>query len=112
MSKVFIPQIPTFLKEGQFVPKYDLKEAGQWGEVVPLFKSGNIRSSDLASAHRSIVDRMGKDYTDNDFLLLMGDPVAQAMMVATAAQLVSTIKVLKWDRHNHLYYVQSFDVTY
>jgi hypothetical protein len=112
MSKVFVPQIPTYRKGGVFVPKYDLSKAEKWGTVVPLIKSGNVRASEVASAHRSIIAKMDEEFTDEDFLLLMGDPVAQAMMVSSATQLTDVIKILKWDRHGSLYYVQSFDVTY
>lgn len=113
MSKVFIPQIPMVKGPGRlYVEKYDLTSARAWGEVVPLVRSGNIRTEELGGVHRAMLEVLDKQFTDEDFLLMMGDPTAQAMMVSIATQLTGTLRLLKWDRQNAAYYVQSFDVTY
>lgn len=113
MTKVFIPQIPTRRnEEGIFVPKYDLTSASLWGVISPILPPGNIRHNEVASAHRTIVLALESGFSKDDYILLMGDPLAQAMVVATIAQQTDIIKILKYDRHNRVYYSQQFDVTF
>lgn len=44
------------------------------------------------------------EFTSDDFLLLIGDPVFIGAAVAMASVKTSVVKVLKWDRFEKIYY--------
>jgi hypothetical protein len=51
-------------------------------------------------------------FSDSDFLLAIGDPIAIGMSVAIAAGFNSgKIRMLKWDRQEHRYYALEADLT-
>ena len=55
--------------------------------------------------------RMLKDFSDNDYLLLTGDPA----MIGVACSVVSEVnngkyKLLKWDRQERQYYPISINI--
>ena len=53
-----------------------------------------------------------RSFSDSDFLLAIGDPIAIGMSVAIAAGFNSgKIKMLKWDRQEHRYYALEADLT-
>jgi ABC-type sugar transport system substrate-binding protein len=53
-----------------------------------------------------------RSFSDSDFLLAIGDPMAIGMSVAIAAGFNSgKIKMLKWDRQEHRYYALEADLT-
>lgn len=98
--RVFIVQQPSqFDSDARgWRPKFDISPARQWGKLVLVLGPGNIFEDRLAAAvaHMEIVFA---SYTDRDYLLALGDPVA----IAAAAMIASNttggvVKVLKWDR--------------
>ena len=52
-----------------------------------------------------------KDFSDNDYLLLIGDPAIIAVCGAIAAEVNGgRFKVLKWDRNDKRYYDLEIDL--
>ena len=82
----------------------NLLPATRYGELsVLLTESNNIGFSAgfVCNALRSKLSR----FCDDDYLLLIGDPVVIGIAVATAAQWnQGRVKMLKWDRQEHCYY--------
>ena len=53
-----------------------------------------------------------KGFSDDDYLLLMGDPVAMALAASIAARHnQGRVKFLKWDRFERMYFAVETDVS-
>lgn len=83
--------------------------ARQFGDMTVLLPDGEIVLSPGPTVRK--LKRRLQDFSDTDYLLLMGDPVAIgiACMVAGEAN-QGRVKLLKWDRQNHCYYPVNVDV--
>lgn len=105
MIRVFVVQQPSVFdrRKGHFVPKLDLTPAAAFGVLVFLLPPGNIYLQRLATA----VDQLRAglaSFTQDDFLLTLGDPVAIAAATMIAAQRTAgRLKLLKWDGHGKIY---------
>jgi len=84
-------------------PKYSVLPASEYGELKVLLPPGQIM---LATAPTvSLLRKNLRDYSDDDFLLAMGDPIAIGLAVAIAANNNGgRVKMLKWDRRELRYY--------
>lgn len=88
----------------QEAPGRNLLPATDYGTVIVLLPPGNVAYSSAPTVRR-LREKL-KDFNDNDYLLLMGDPAAIAMAGAVASDNNrGRIKLLKWDRQEHRYYV-------
>ncbi len=59
----------------------------------------------------AIIDPTTKDFSDSDFLLAMGDPVAIAIASIVASDINNgRLKILKWDREHRAYYPVEIDI--
>ncbi|MEE8608966.1 MAG: hypothetical protein V3S55_15285 [Nitrospiraceae bacterium] len=100
MSKVYVVQRPAYydkVKRG-WVNKYDLSPAKEYGELVFLLRPGNIYKDELAGAVVQLLEVL-KDFTTEDHLLAVGDPVAIAATVLVAGRMTGgSVSLLKWDR--------------
>ena len=77
--------------------------ARQYGELSVLLPQGDVVLSAGPTTRK--LQRLLKDFGDNDYLLLMGDPVAIGLACAIACDVNrGRYKALKWDRQNHVYY--------
>jgi hypothetical protein len=57
------------------------------------------------------LERLLKDFNDNDYLLLSGDPQIIFMVGAVIAKVNNgRAKSLKWDRQENTYYPLEFDL--
>lgn len=98
MSRVFIVQRPAYLdrSSGDWVLKYDLSAAAEFGELVDIMPVGPSFwdiSTIVASAEKAL-----EDYDFNqDHILAMGDPVAIAAAALIAGK-SGGVSVLKWDK--------------
>lgn len=93
--KVFIPQERS---------EFDLTPALEWGELVVLNHGGDVYH-DASGMIREMKQKLA-NITSNDFILMIGDPIAIGAAVATAAGLLDgTVKCLKWSRRNRRYLV-------
>lgn len=100
MSKVFIVQRPAYFDSirGGWVNKYDFTPASYYGDIVFLLPHGNIYRSKLQGVIE-VLNKSLANFTTNDFVLMIGDPVA----IATTIMIASTktngcINILKFDR--------------
>lgn len=101
MARVFVVQE---------MPGRNILPARKYGELLALLPS----NSQVLLSPGPTVERMRralKDFCDDDFLLLSGDPVAIgiAMMVAGDRNL-GRVKVLKWDREEGVYFPIEIDL--
>lgn len=101
MSKVFVVQE---------VPGRNITNAFDFGEVEVLLSPGVhvvLSPGPLARVMRQKL----VNYTDDDFIVPIGDPAGIAMAAAIASQVNNgKFKLLKWDRENERYYPVSIDV--
>lgn len=81
--------------KGELVPKFDVSPAQEYGEIVYLLSptaSPFRPDSLLGELHEKL-----KDFTPDDYLLLIGSPVIIGLAVAIAADYTDgEVKVLQW----------------
>ena len=88
----------------------NIRSAEKFGELkvcLPDNKQIILSSGPLAFRLQQTL----KDFNDNDYLLLIGDPAIIAVCGAIAAEVNSgRFKVLKWDRNDKRYYDLEIDL--
>ncbi len=104
MNKVYVVQNQHRWDKHQkaFVPKYDFSPAGEYGEMVDLlsptaapFRTDSI----IAELHEKL-----RDFTEDDYLLLVGNPVLIGISLAIAADYNhGDINVLQWSGKDRKY---------
>lgn len=100
MNRVFVVQRPAyFCRERKgWVNKYDLSPAEKHGKLIFLLRPGNIYKDKMQGAIENLQELLA-DYTENDCLLAIGDPVAiSAAVLVAASKTGGSIKMLKFDR--------------
>ena len=81
--------------------KFNIISAKRYGELVPVFEEGKQIMLSPAPAIKKL-NYILKDFNDDDYLLLMGDPSAIGIACAIAAtQNRGKFKCLKWDRREY-----------
>jgi len=71
---------------------------------MTVFIVQEMRGRDITDTVRRMIRKLSK-FTDDDYLLLAGDPAGIAIASALAAQHnMGRFKVLKWDRLEQRYY--------
>lgn len=107
MSKVYVVQVPARRSgpRGAWEEKYDLSPAEHFGELVRLLPYGNVPADPRPTLDSLYVGLADFDQVE-DFVLLLGDPVAcaQAVNCLTIKLGVKPFNVLKWDRREQRYY--------
>lgn len=99
-GRVFVVQRPAFYDRDKrgWVNKYDISPARKFGRLVYLLRPGNLYRDQLASALDSLREDL-KDFSEEDHILAIGDPVAIAAAVMTAARSSGgRVSMLKYDR--------------
>ena len=102
--RIYIPHEPCRWDAAvqSCVPIYDLGPATKHGTLTPLLPRGPLTLSS-----REVVAKLREqlqDFTDDDFILCIGDPVIVASACMVAAQINGDYaKVLRYDRHNKEY---------
>lgn len=87
----------------QEVPGRDILDATKFGELKLMLPQGDVVLSTEPTIHR--LRKALANFTDADYLLLLGDPVAIGMATAIAAEMnQGVVKMLKWDRRRFCYY--------
>lgn len=83
--------------------------AGAFGELKVLLPDGQIVLSPGPTINK--LRRGLKNFTSEDYLLLIGDPIAIALASMVAAELnVGRVQFLKWDRQERVYYPVKVDL--
>ena len=88
----------------QEMPNRDILSAEKYGELVPILPPGyQLILSPGPTVQK--IKKVLKDFNDEDYLLLMGDPslIGGACSIA-AKNNIGKYKVLKWDRERRKYY--------
>ena len=93
----------------QEVPGRNLVPAHKYGDLELLLPA----KTKLMLSTGPEVNRLKRkllDFSDDDYLLLMGDPAAIGICCAIAAQKNGRYSVLKWDRQHMTYYPVAFSL--
>jgi hypothetical protein len=106
---VYVPQEPRKRDGDNWRPLYDLSPALKFGVINILLPHGPTLL-DVGLMVAGLKEKL-KHITEDDHILLIGDPVAIAATVLVAGQLTGgKVKLLKYDRNEKLYNVVSFAV--
>lgn len=84
------------------VPKHDLTPAAVYGQLEVLINRNNIgiAAQPLVAELRHLL----RDYTDEDYILAVGDPVAIGLAISVASEMNrGRVNILKWDRQTRKY---------
>ena len=97
---VYIPQVMD----------YNVRSAEKFGDLKVMLPDN--KQMILASGPITFkLKQELKDFSDNDYLLLIGDPAIIAICGALAAKVNNgKFKVLKWDRNEKKYYDLEIDL--
>ena len=102
MSKVYLIQEIPGTAKGE--PKYNILGAQKYGEIktiLPEFSQMILSPGPLIHKLRTLL----KDYTEEDYLLLSGDPAIIGVVCSVVADITNgKYKLLKWDRQEKTYY--------
>ena len=101
MNKVFVIQER---------PERNIVSAQKFGQLTPIISS---RKQVVLSAAPtiSIMKKVLKDFNDDDYLLLMGDPAAIGIACSIASDIKrGRYKLLKWDKQEMMYYPIQIDL--
>ncbi len=110
MRKVFVTQEKARKVNGVWTPEFDLSPAAEYGELEVLMPPGSSFFAPVPTI-RALKEKL-KDFTDEDFLLPIGDPsilVAAAMIAGQ--QNHGRVKLLKWDRFQQTYIPVQLDIS-
>ena len=97
---VFIPQVMD----------YNVRSAEKFGDLKIMLPDRKLMI--LASGPLTFeLQKHLKDFNDNDYLLLIGDPAIIGLCCAIASDFNNgKFKVLKWDRNDKRYYDLEIDL--
>ena len=85
-------------------PYISVLSAADYGEIVVLFESGQQIMFSPQPAIRKLKRKL-KDFNDDDYLLMMGDPAAMGIACCVAAEMNrGKFNILKWDKKAQRYY--------
>ena len=102
MSKVYIVQE---------MPNHDIASAMSYGKMEVLLPSNTQIAFSTVPAIRRLRNKL-REYGNNDFLLLTGDPVAIGLACSIAALYnAGRYTALKWDRREKVYIPVRIDIT-
>jgi hypothetical protein len=111
MARVFVVQQQMRREGATLVPKFDLAPAAKFGALSMLlsptaapFNPGHIIAE--------LQDKL-RSFSDDDYLLLVGNPCLIGMTVAIAAQANSgRVRMLQWSGRDQSYRVVRANVQY
>ncbi len=90
----------------------DITDATSFGDVEILLPAGEQTSYSTQPTIRRMLRKLSK-FSDDDYLILSGDPAAIALAAALAARVNSgKFKMLKWDRQEGKYFPLQADLNY
>ena len=111
MSRVFIVQEVTRRDRasGELRPIHDLRPAAVYGDLVPLLGTDRITLSPGPVVFE--LRKKLRGFSDDDYLLAVGDPIAIGIATAVAAEENGgRVCMLKWDREARAYISISFEL--
>ncbi len=88
----------------------NLLPARKYGEISTLLPPGQQVTFSAGQVVRQLDVKLS-NFSDSDYLLLIGDPVAIGISVAIAAKWNNgKVKLLKWDKQECMYYPVSLNL--
>ena len=91
-------------------PYINVLSAEEYGDIVVLFESGQQIMFSPQPAIRKLKRKL-KDFNDDDYLLMMGDPAAMGIACCVAAEMNrGKFNILKWDKKAQRYYPVSVNL--
>ena len=91
-------------------PYINVLSAQEYGDIVLLFESGQQIMFSPQPAIKKLRRKL-KDFDDNDYLLMMGDPAAMGIACCIASDINrGRFKILKWDKIQKRYYSVSVNI--
>lgn len=88
----------------------NILSAQQYGEIKILLPSGTQVTFSSGQVTKKLLFELN-GFSDDDYLLLIGDPAAIGIAVAVAAYWNNgKVKMLKWDRQERTYYPISINI--
>ena len=91
-------------------PYINVLGAADYGDIVVLFESGQQIMFSPQPAIRKLKRKL-KDFNDDDYLLMMGDPAAMGIACCVAAEMNrGKFNILKWDKKAQRYYPVSVNL--
>ena len=101
MPKVFIVQ----------ETKHNIIGAMKYGELEILLPAHEQIVLSATNAGNKMKRKLSKFHPDEDFLILIGDPVAMGLAFALVSHYThGRFRVLKWDRQEQMYYPIQVDL--
>lgn len=111
--KVYVVQIPMMHdpnKKG-WVNRYDLSAAHEHGQMVRLLPSGNIFRHQTEATLKLLAENLSA-FTESDFILALGDPIAISAAVMIASKITGgKVKILKFDKPTQKYVPFDLDIS-
>jgi hypothetical protein len=93
----------------QETPGKNILPATRFGDLRIMLPPGNIGFSPGNAVHT--LNKEMSQFSDGDYLLLIGDPILIGIATAVAARWNNgKVKMLKWDRQERVYYEVSIDL--
>ena len=101
-NKVYVTQEIQGTSIG--APRINIMGASKFGELKFLLPEDSQMIYSPGPLTSRLLQAL-KDFNDDDYLLLTGDPAIMAVAGAVASKINNgKFTVLKWDRRDHLYY--------
>lgn len=95
----------------QAMPNHDIAGAMKFGEIKVLLQANHQIAFSSAPTIRNLRRKL-RDFTDEDFVLLTGDPVTIGVVCAIVAAFNGgRFNALKWDRREQVYIPIKLDIT-
>ena len=109
MPRVFCVTEPITYKDGVPVPAFDISPALKYGDINILTK--HSQSMLTASTMVDYIRSRLQDFSDDDYILPVGDPVTIGCVTAIASEVNDgKFKMLKWDKRQRTYFVVDIDI--
>lgn len=112
MSRVYVPQRVmrwTSPSDHTLVPVHDLAPAERYGELVFLVPNGPVMVA--ATPMMRVIREKMRGFTDDDYVVALGDPAAIAAAVMVAGKYNhGRVRLLRWDRKMGDYMVLQLDI--
>ncbi|MCK5600420.1 hypothetical protein KAR91_01020 [Candidatus Pacearchaeota archaeon] len=88
-------------EKGELVPRFNLSSAEQYGELSYLL-SPSASPFNPEGVLKEMAERLA-DFTSEDYLLLVGNPVLIGMASALAADIAGVVQFLQWSGKDQKY---------
>ncbi len=111
MSRVFVVYEPVRVTDsGDVVPLFDLSPVLEFGKPEILLQHTQSALNTVPMV-RKLNDKL-KDFSDDDYLVPTGDPVAIAIAAMSAARANNgRVKLLRWEKRQRRYYALDVDMS-